>query len=128
MYRVPQNCVVVFLNTYSCICVRALRDNCSLYGTILRIAHSRRSGRDTMKRSLIISAALFAASLQSANAGLGESSSPQRLRCETQASAKFAMWQWLSRRDFVQRCMSAQGGTKSGITRSGKSKKRVSAR
>jgi hypothetical protein len=79
--------------------------------------------RDTMKRLVIISAVLFAAPLQSANAGLGESSSPQRLRCETQASAKFAMWQWFSRRDFVQRCMSTQGGTKIG-----KSKKRISAR
>ena len=76
-----------------------------------------------MKRSAILSAVLLAASLQSANAGLGESSSPQRLRCETQASTKFAMWQWFSRRDFVQRCMSTQGGTKSG-----KSKKRISAR
>ena len=76
-----------------------------------------------MNRSIIISAILLAASLQSANAGLGESSSLQRQRCETQASAKFAMWQWFSRRDFVQRCLSTQGSTKSG-----KGKKRISAR
>ena len=76
-----------------------------------------------MKRSIVISAILLAASLQTANAGLGESSSPQRLRCENQASTKFSMWQWFSRRDFVQRCMTVQGSTKSG-----KSKKRVSAR
>jgi hypothetical protein len=76
-----------------------------------------------MKRSIIISAVLLAASLQTASAGLGESSSPQRLRCENQASTKFTMWQWFSRRDFVQRCMSAQGSTKAG-----KSKKRISAR
>lgn len=76
-----------------------------------------------MKRSATISAVFLAASLQSANAGLGESSSPQRLRCETQASAKFAMWHWFSRRDFVQRCMTTQGGAKSG-----KNKKRISAR
>jgi hypothetical protein len=81
-----------------------------------------------MNRSIIISAVLLAVSLQSANAGLGESSSPQRLRCETQASTKFGVWQWFSRRDFVQRCMSAQGGSKSGNTKSGKGKKRISAR
>jgi len=66
-----------------------------------------------MKRLIIISAILLAASLQNANAGLGESSSPQRLRCENEASAKFSMWQWFPRRDFVQRCMTAQGNTKS---------------
>lgn len=76
-----------------------------------------------MKRFIIISAILLASSLQSANAGLGESSSPQRQRCEIQASTKFSMWQWFSRRDFVQRCMSMQGSSKSG-----KSKKRMSAR
>jgi len=92
-------------------------------GTNLRIANSLRAGRDTMKRLLIIGAVLLAASLQSANAGLGESSSPQRLRCENQASAKFAMWQLFSRRDFVQRCMSTQGSTKGG-----KNKKRMTAR
>jgi hypothetical protein len=61
-------------------------------------------------------------SLQAAQAGLGESSSPQRLRCENQASAKFAMWQWFSRRDFVQQCMTASN------VKGGKTKKRVSAR
>ncbi len=76
-----------------------------------------------MKRSIIFSAILLAASLQTAHAGLGELSSPQRLRCENQASTKFAMWQWFSRRDFVQRCMSTQGSTKPA-----KGKKRISAR
>lgn len=57
-----------------------------------------------------------------AHAGLGESSTPQRHRCETQASAKFSMWHWFSRRDFVQRCLNSTGGTKS------KGKKRTGAR
>ena len=76
-----------------------------------------------MKLLMMMSMLLLVASLQMAQAGLGESSSPQRLRCENQASGKFAMWQWFSRRDFVQRCMSMQGSSKSG-----KSKKRMSAR
>jgi len=69
-----------------------------------------------MKRSvIIIGALLLAASLQPASAGLGENSSAQRTRCESQAAAKFSMWQWFSRRDFVQRCMSStatSGNTK----------------
>lgn len=74
-----------------------------------------------MKRSVMIGVLLLAASLQPASAGLGESSSPQRARCENQASAKISMWQWFARRDFVQRCMSSTGGTKgAGNAKSGK--------
>lgn len=77
-----------------------------------------------MKRSVMIGALLLTASLQPASAGLGESSSPQRARCENQASAKISMWQWFARRDFVQRCMSNTGSTKS--TGNTKSRKKAS--
>jgi hypothetical protein len=62
--------------------------------------------------------------MQPASAGLGAYSSPQRSRCETQASAKIAMWQWFARQDFVNRCIGATGS-------SGKSRnkgKRISVR
>jgi hypothetical protein len=52
-------------------------------------------------------AALLLLAASPAKAGLGESSSPQRARCESQAAAKFQMWQWFSRRDFVARCLGA---------------------
>ena len=59
-----------------------------------------------MKRFMILGALLLLAA-SPAQAGLGESSSPQRARCESQAAAKFQMWQWFSRRDFVTRCLGA---------------------
>lgn len=65
-------------------------------------------------------------SLQSASAGLGAYSSPQRTRCENQASAKIAMWQWFARQDFVNRCVAATGNTGGGKAK-GKGRK-VSAR
>ena len=52
-------------------------------------------------------AALLLLAASPAKAGLGESSSPQRAQCESQAAAKFQMWQWFSRRDFVARCLGA---------------------
>ena len=52
-------------------------------------------------------AALLLLAASPAKAGLGKSSSPQRARCESQAAAKFQMWQWFSRRDFVARCLGA---------------------
>jgi hypothetical protein len=77
-----------------------------------------------MRYATIVAAMLLWASSPAAHAGLGESSSPLRLRCENQASAKYAMWQWFARRDFVQRCMNTTGSA----TKGGKGKKRVSAR
>ena len=59
-----------------------------------------------MKRFVMLAALLLLAA-SPAQAGLGESSSPQRARCESQAAAKFQMWQWFSRRDFVARCLGA---------------------
>ena len=59
-----------------------------------------------MKRFMILGALLLLAA-SPAKAGLGELSSPQRARCESQAAAKFQMWQWFSRRDFVARCLGA---------------------
>jgi len=69
-------------------------------------------GGNAMKLSIMIGLLLLAASLQPASAGLGEHSSPERARCENEASAKIAMWNWFVRRDFVTRCMSnrASGG------------------
>lgn len=75
-----------------------------------------------MRHSIIFGMLLLAASLGSADAGLGESSSPQRARCENQASAKFSMLNWFARRDFVQRCIGTS--EKAGRTR----KKKVSSR
>jgi hypothetical protein len=82
--------------------------------------------RNTMKyfvstATLLVLASL-AGSAQPANAGLGALSSPQRTRCENQASAKIAMWQWFARQDFINRCMSATGTTGGGKAK-GKSKK-----
>lgn len=71
----------------------------------------------------LLAASLLAASPQPASAGLGAYSSPQRSRCENQASARIAMWRWFERRDFVLRCIGATGGTKSG-----KRGKKVSSR
>ena len=62
--------------------------------------------------ALLLAGSLIAAS-QPANAGLGESSSPQRFRCENEASTKFSMWNWFSRRDFVQRCVASGGKSNS---------------
>jgi hypothetical protein len=83
-----------------------------------------------MKSSLgaatVFTALSLAALLQPANAGLGAYSSPQRTRCENQASAKIAMWQWFARQDFVNRCVAATGNT-GGSKAKGKGRK-VSAR
>ena len=74
----------------------------------------------------LLAVAVIAGSLHEANAGLGAYSSPQRTRCENQASAKIAMWQWFARQEFVNRCLSATGTAGSG---KGKAKgKRVSVR
>ena len=62
----------------------------------------------------------IAAALEPAHAGLGAYSSPQRTRCENQASAKMAMWQWFARQDFVNRCMAATGTTGKGKAKSRK--------
>ena len=74
----------------------------------------------------VVAALLLTASLQPANAGLGAYSSPQRSRCENQASAKIAMWQWFARQDFVNRCVAATGNTGGGKAK-GKGRK-ISAR
>ena len=74
----------------------------------------------------LLAALSLAASLQPANAGLGAYSTPQRTRCENQASAKIAMWQWFARQDFVNRCVVATGNTGGGKAK-GKGRK-VSAR
>jgi hypothetical protein len=83
-----------------------------------------------MKYFVSAAALLFALTfdglLQSASAGLGAYSSPQRTRCENQASAKIAMWQWFARQDFVNRCVAATGNTGGGKAK-GKGRK-VSAR
>jgi hypothetical protein len=71
--------------------------------------------------TLLVLAAI-AGSPQEASAGLGAYSSPQRTRCENQASAKIAMWQWFARQDFVNRCMAATGNTGNNKGK-GKSKK-----
>lgn len=70
----------------------------------------------------LLAVAVIAGSLQEANAGLGAYSSPQRTRCENQASAKIAIWQWFARQDFVNRCIAATGSSNSGKGK-GKSKK-----
>jgi hypothetical protein len=74
----------------------------------------------------LLAALSLAASPQPANAGLGAYSTPQRTRCENQASAKIAMWQWFARQDFVNRCVVATGNTGGGKAK-GKGRK-VSAR
>jgi len=70
----------------------------------------------------LLAVAVIAGSLQEANAGLGAYSSPQRTRCENQASAKIAIWQWFARQDFVNHCIAATGSSNSGKGK-GKSKK-----
>jgi hypothetical protein len=63
----------------------------------------------SVSAAALVFAFLFAAALEPAHAGLGAYSSPQRTRCENQASAKIAMWQWFTRQDFVNRCVAATG-------------------
>jgi hypothetical protein len=64
-------------------------------------------------------AALLLLAASPAKAGLGESSSPQRARCESQAAAQFQMWQWFSRRDFVTRCLGASQKPAAGKKKAG---------
>ncbi len=82
--------------------------------------------RFSVSAATLLAAAVIAGSSQEANAGLGAYSSPQRTRCENQASARIAMWHWFARQDFVNRCMSATGATGGG---KGKAKsKKISVR
>jgi hypothetical protein len=75
----------------------------------------------SVSAAALVSVLSLAAALEQAHAGLGAYSSPQRTRCENQASAKIAMWQWFTRQDFVNRCVAATGTNGSG---KGKAKSR----
>jgi hypothetical protein len=68
----------------------------------------------SVSAAALVSVLSFAAALEQAQAGLGAYSSPQRTRCENQASAKIAMWQWFARQDFVNRCVAATGQRRKG--------------
>lgn len=78
--------------------------------------------KSSVNATTLLAVAMIAGSLQQADAGLGAYSSPQRTRCENQASAKIAIWQWFARQDFVNRCIAATGSSTSGKGK-GKSRK-----